>query len=385
MFSGKSLAKVLCIFSAAAALELLGFMPQSKVAAQSTGDVYVLSNQDDGNAVIVFHRSADGILTPAGRFSTGGRGTGEGPDPLGSQGAVMLSNDNRMLFTVNAGSNSITAFSVSGDELTRLQTIPSNGDRPVSLSISHNLLYVLNAGESPNISGFHIEPGPNPLVPIEGSTQPLPGADAARPAEVSFSPDGSVILVTEKGMNQIVTFTVSDSGRAHFANTAPSSQGTPFGLAWAHESVVVLAYAADGAPGQGGGGTYRAADSGTVTPITADVQDGQTASSWTAVTRNGQNAFISNTVSGTISAFAVSQESGSLTLTRAAAATLVGGEQSASLFPSDLALSNDSSYLYVRDGRDGTVSGFRVHEDGSLTPITRASGLPSSAAGVAAR
>jgi len=56
MFSGKSLAKVLCIFSAAAALELLGFMPQSKVAAQSTGDVYVLSNQDDGNAVIVFHR-----------------------------------------------------------------------------------------------------------------------------------------------------------------------------------------------------------------------------------------------------------------------------------------------------------------------------------------
>jgi hypothetical protein len=72
-------------------------------------------------------------------------------------------------------------------------------------------------------------------------------------------------------------------------------------------------------------------------------------------------------------------------LTQAAAATLVGGEPSASLFPSDLALSNDSSYLYVRDGRDGTVSGFRVHEDGSLTPIPRAPGLPSSAAGIAAR
>jgi hypothetical protein len=57
MFSGESLAKVLCIFLAAAALELLGLMPHSKVAAQSTGDVYVLSNQDDRNAVIVFHRS----------------------------------------------------------------------------------------------------------------------------------------------------------------------------------------------------------------------------------------------------------------------------------------------------------------------------------------
>ena len=114
------------------------------------------------------------------------------------------------------------------------------------------------------------------------------------------------------------------------------------------------------------------------------MQDGQTASSWTAVTRNGQNAFISNTVSGTISAFAVSPESGSLTMTLAAAATLKGGEESASLFPSDLALSNNSSYLYVRDG-DGTVSGLQVHEDGSLTPITRASGLPSGAAGIAAR
>lgn len=136
MFSGKSVAKVLWLFSAVAAIELLGVTAQFNLAVQSTRDVYVLSNQEDGNSVIVFHRSADGTLTPADRFPTG-NGAGEGPDPLGSQGGVIPS-DNRMLFAVNAGSNSITVFSVSGDSLTRLQTIPSNGERPTSLTVSHD-------------------------------------------------------------------------------------------------------------------------------------------------------------------------------------------------------------------------------------------------------
>jgi 6-phosphogluconolactonase (cycloisomerase 2 family) len=369
-------------------MELLGFMPQSNLAAQSTGDVYVLSNQQDGNAVIVFHRSADGTLTPADRFSTGGNGAGEGPDPLSSQGAVILSNDNRMLFAVNAGSNSITAFSVSGDQLTRLQTIPSGGERPVSLTISHDVLYVLNAGESPNISGFRVEPGETPLVAIEGSTQRIPDGAAAAPAEVSFTPDGAAILVTEKGMSQIASFTVSEGGQAHFAYTYPSSAANPFGFAWAHGSIVVAAYMAHEEPGQASAGSYRVSDDGDVTPVSPAVNDGGTASTRVAVTRDGQNAFIANSVSGTISTFVVSSDSGSLALAQPVAARLVGGrgaEDSGSLYPADLALSNNSSFLYVRNGQNGTVSGFEVHQDGSLTPMTHASGLPSSAAGIAAR
>ena len=43
------------------------------------------------------------------RTATGGNGTGAN---LGSQGAVALSDDGKLLFAVNAGSNSISEFAV---------------------------------------------------------------------------------------------------------------------------------------------------------------------------------------------------------------------------------------------------------------------------------
>src|SRR5215469_9734135 len=135
MIGGKSVAKLFCMFSAVAALALLGFTPGTRLAAQSTnaGAVYVLSNQPTENAVIVFHRSAQGTLEPRGSFPTGGAGIGSGPNPLGSQGSLILSPDNRLLFAVNAGSDTITAFAVTGDALRPLQTISSGGTQPVSL------------------------------------------------------------------------------------------------------------------------------------------------------------------------------------------------------------------------------------------------------------
>src|SRR5690242_1579554 len=50
------------------------------------GAVYALTNAVDGNAVFVYARGADGSLTPAGSFPTGGAGSGAG---LGSQNAVI--------------------------------------------------------------------------------------------------------------------------------------------------------------------------------------------------------------------------------------------------------------------------------------------------------
>src|SRR5262249_52282137 len=127
----------------AVAVALLTFNIPTSLAEGRTGAVYVLTNQISGNSVMVFHRDATGILTPAASFVTGGAGTGSG---LGSQGAVQLSEDSRLLFAVNAGSNSISVFGVSGDQLTLLNTVSSGGVHPVSISSRHNLVYVLNAG-----------------------------------------------------------------------------------------------------------------------------------------------------------------------------------------------------------------------------------------------
>jgi len=51
------------------------------------GSVYTMTNSAEGNEVLVFSRSADGSLTPAGAFATGGFGTGGG---LGNQSGVIL-------------------------------------------------------------------------------------------------------------------------------------------------------------------------------------------------------------------------------------------------------------------------------------------------------
>jgi hypothetical protein len=83
------------------------------------GGVYVLTNQAS-NTVEAFHRNAKGVLTSAGEFPTGGAGnpTPQPPDPttdpLASQGALVMSNGNRFLIAVNAGSDQISVLRLRG-------------------------------------------------------------------------------------------------------------------------------------------------------------------------------------------------------------------------------------------------------------------------------
>src|SRR5919199_1988169 len=110
--------------------------------ADTPGAVYTSTNAPGGNAVEVFNRAADGSLAPAGMYPTGGTGTGAG---LGSQSALTLSENARWLFVVNAGSNSISSFAVEPDGLQLAGTTASGGQQPISLTVNHGILYVLNA------------------------------------------------------------------------------------------------------------------------------------------------------------------------------------------------------------------------------------------------
>lgn len=53
--------------------------------------------------------------------------------------------------------------------------------------------------------------------------------------------------------------------------------------------------------------------------------------------------------------------------------------------PVDMALSDNSRFLYVREAGNGVVAGFRIGADGSLTAVGSASGVPAGAQGIAAR
>src|SRR2546427_10496898 len=124
---------------AAALMHELRASAASAADAEDTpGAVYTLMNQvaaNGGNAVAIFQRSAGGTLTAAGTVPTGGTGTGSS---LGSQGALALSDDGRWLFTVNAGSNDISAFRVSPAGPPLPHRPSPGGTKPGNLTGSHN-------------------------------------------------------------------------------------------------------------------------------------------------------------------------------------------------------------------------------------------------------
>lgn len=355
----------------------LVLIASAQLRAQTvTGEVYTLTNQPTGNSVLVFTRGSGGALTLAGSFPTGGSGIGNGNDPLGSQGAVMLDESKRLLFAVNAGSNDVTAFAVEGDKLELLNRVSSGGTMPVSIAVHGNLVYVLNAGSVPNVTGFSIDHRSNELVPLPGSQRSLAGGTAAAPAEVSFSHDGEVLMVTEKGTQTIDTYSVSDDGHINGPISNHSSGSTPFGFQINNRSLAIVSEA--GATSNALS-SYRVNETGQLELITGSLVNGQRGVCWAVVTDDGLFAYTINAGTGTISSYKVAPD-GTLSLLNPVAATTGAGTA-----PTDPALTDGSRLLYVRVGGLGEIVGFRVEQDGSLTPVAAAGGVPSGSQGLAAR
>ncbi|HLO15727.1 MAG TPA: beta-propeller fold lactonase family protein, partial [Anaerolineales bacterium] len=219
----------------------------SPVAAASDsafGAVYTSTNATSGNEVLVYDRSSDGSLTFQGSYSTGGLGNGVS---LSSQSSVILSHNNQWLFVVDAGSNQISSFAVNERGLQLADVVNSGGTSPISLTIYKDLLYVLNAGGSGNISGFIVGQDGS-LSPLAGSTQPVSnGGVGGTPglAQIAFSSDGSTLVVTEKTTNLIDTYAV-EGGLADAPVTHPSAGTTPFGFAFDRHDHAIVSEAASG-------------------------------------------------------------------------------------------------------------------------------------------
>jgi 6-phosphogluconolactonase len=349
-----------------------------------SGAVYVLTNQVD-NAVAVFNRTAFGTLTPAGEFPTGGagdpvpQGTDPATDPLASQGALILDQGHQFLFAVNAGSNQISVLRIAQLGLDLVDVVDSGGIRPISLTVHDNLLYVLNEGGTPNITGFTIGDD-GTLTPLAGSTQPLIGGTAADPAQVSFNHDGTLLVVTEKAGNRIDTYIIDENGLPSAPIDNPSNGMTPFGFAFNNPGFLVVSEAFGGTPNGSAASSYSAGDDGVLSVISDSVANSQTASCWVVITNNGHSAFVSNTGSGTISSYDLTSNDGTLTLVNS-----VAGDVGANSAPIDMALDVSSHFLYVLAGGLQSVVSFRVEHDGSLTQIDTDGGLPLGAQGIAAK
>jgi 6-phosphogluconolactonase len=311
---------------------------------EAAGAVYTMTNDANDNEVVIFSRDEDGILTKAGSISTGGTGSGGGLDPL--------SRDKRWLLAVNAGSNEISVFRVVQDGLKLVDKVDSGGIFPVSLTIFHNLVYVLNAGASPNITGFSLSHR-GELTPLMKSTRPL-GAGGF--AQVGFGPEGERLVVTDKANNNVLVYSVDRKGLSDMNPAiSPSNGVTPFGFIFDQRGHLLVVEAGTNAVS-----SYQILRDDTLKVISPSVANGQKAACWIAGNERGY-IFTANPGTHTVSAYQLRTGNGELVLLNGAAG--MGNT------PLDLSTTVNGRFLYALDPGNGTIDIFKVKHDGSLTNL----------------
>jgi hypothetical protein len=95
--------------------------------------VFVQTDNVAGNQVVAYDRASNGTLTLANTYATGGLGgvlNGSQVDHLGSEGSLTYDAAHSLLYAVNAGSNTVSVFSVRGDQLSLRQVVVLVGPSP---------------------------------------------------------------------------------------------------------------------------------------------------------------------------------------------------------------------------------------------------------------
>jgi 6-phosphogluconolactonase len=340
------------------------------------GWVFTATNNPGGNAVLVFKRAADGTLTQTATVSTGGKGIASEP-PFGfpivdSSGSLNVTSNGKLLFVVNAGSNTVTSFRITSSGLKRASVVSSHGKLPISLASSGNTLYTVN-GISKNIYGWTFTSN-GVLHPIAASNRKLTAVTPAGKkdkvgvaAGIGFTADGAVVAVTQRGLprtyGEIDTFAIGQGGGAGKSQAyATKGVANPFGFSAVGKYLVVsnaglvktpsgaAPNPADFSQFTGSVATYKVSDSGKVSFV-GNASSGGRAACWLIITKNGKTAITTNTLSagtpptggptsgqGAVVSFSIAPN-GKLHLLKQA--------NTSPGFPGDEAFSSDNKYLYV--------------------------------------
>ena len=364
---------------AAALVASLGVIATAGAARDGnlkSGAVYAMTNDAEGNEVLAYSRARDGSLTLQDTYETGGEGTSR--IRLSSQGPVVLTKDGRQLLVANVGSSEISVFDVRKDGLELRSVVPSGGSMPNSITVRRDVVYVLNNGGMGlgNITGFRLS-NDSALAPIAGSTRALsaPGSD---PAQVSFTPDGNSLVVTEKATSKILTWKLTRNDEPFGRQVHESDGVTPFGFDFTRDGTFIVTNAEEGVVGAASASSYTL--EGGFRTISGSVPDLRSEVCWTVVSKDQRYAYVTNFGDGTISSYTIADD-GRITLLESIAATTTFGELSIR----DADQSKDGRYLYAIDITSRMVHGWEIEKDGSLTSIGAFPGLPGTVAGLAAR
>jgi 6-phosphogluconolactonase (cycloisomerase 2 family) len=341
--------------------------------SRSSGAVFVMTNAADRNEIIAYKRNADGSLEEGRSFPTGGRGSGGTTDPLGSQGSLTLTQDHSILLAVNAGSGDISVFRVHGANLSLVDRVPCGGSEPVAVAQHGNLVYVLNAGGTSNVTGFRLDQN-GELRAIPDSIAFLSTGNSGA-ASLSFSPDGQFLLVTEKLTNNIDAFHIQIHGTLGPIVINPSAGPGAFAVLFAPNGAALVSETGPtGGHSAAAISSYAVAANGTLSAVSASVPTQGAATCWQAVTPDGRFVYTSNSGSSTISGFSIATNGALTPLSGTVVATLPSGSTNL-----DIAISADGKFLYTMNSGTGTVNIFGINQDGSLTSLGDIGGLSSTA------
>src|ERR671918_985348 len=331
--------------------------------AASAGAVYVQTNAAS-NEVIAFLRAADGSLDLVESLATGG--DGDGSPHLQSQGSVTLTGEGRHLLVTNAASEDLSVFSVAADGSIELRERVHTGSTPRSVAERDGLVVVLNTGE-PGLASFRLNA--EGIERVEGGDQTLDTSDAD-PAQVAFSPDGSMVVITQRGTDSIVTYEVTADGTFGASSEVASEGPTPYGFAFTSGGTLIVTEAFGAEKGAAAASSYTIVD-GSLVVRTSSVGNGRSEICWAVVTPDDRFAFTTNFADGAVSRYAIAAD-GSLSLEDATAGISVDGMPGLR----DEDLSSDGRFLYAIDADGGCIYGWSVDAEGALEPVGSWEGVP---------
>ena len=266
------------------------------------GMLFSMTNAKN-NSIVVIKRDMEGALSDTETYMMNGSGTGaDMVDPLGSQGSVILSHNNRFLFAVNAGSNSISSFMVAEGKLKLTDVVSSGGVFPNCLATTGNYLYVANSGDASNpsnITGFEITANGR-LRSMVASARRL-SAFNVKPGCIAISDIGQKLIVSEKGTNVLSVFQINNNGALSLLKMYRFVDTVPFGSTFLSNNTLIVSEAGPNALS-----SYNVAMDGALTVVSNSVPNGQKATCWVSVDTQGKHAYTSNAGSGTITDYMIS-------------------------------------------------------------------------------
>ena len=392
------------------------------------GHLYMQTNEVK-NAVVHYHRSANGTLTEVERVATTGAGSGtfkpisgqdSAPNSFEGAGSVILSPDRRFLFATNGGDNSVSSFTVGKEgRLTLLDTKPtgnavegrSGTAKSLAYDASRGMLYVLhsfgpdhlklmsvsNDGKlTPRMERYTANTetklnrvptmaviSPDGKFLLVGTTFDLPIAISGTYPDGSpilwvQGPDGKYKVVASNAPDPdgLVVFRINSDGTLGEPSFHDGGAGSPFYIAFLHNrpDTFVIGYAVGDGVAMGHIDEDGRIGIGPLEPI--DTSNGKPAElCWLAVSPDDRSLYGTNFGYSNISSFRL--DGGEISVVKDPACPKVRGDGTArglcgdiTSGPSDNWITPDGAFLYQIYGNASRLIGYATQPDGSLTEVT---------------